>query len=145
MSVERTEWDGHLHEFFGPPLVSDVVRSGSLLELLEARPAELRQTRRHRLGLAVDGWRDEQGTSRRGKKPARILRIAPKTASSAVCSLKERVYLLDWLSTEPTATTSKWSKKRSTAFRSGSPSPRRRSRRTSAWTRGTTTTRSVTF
>jgi hypothetical protein len=76
---------GDLLELVGAPTVLGVDGGWRVRTGMGEGPLRVRRVRRGGLELAVDGWGDDQGSSRRGKKRAPIRPIAASAAQSAAC------------------------------------------------------------
>src|SRR5688572_14348975 len=90
--MERAHRHGHLLEFISPSQIPRMDRSGCFREGLGASVETIRQIRRHRLELAVHGWRDVEGAVGRGKKADPIPPTVPNPERSEACSLSRRVF-----------------------------------------------------
>ncbi len=134
----RVEGDRDLSPFVGASPLSGVDEGGRLRRILETRVAELRPPARHRLAVVGDGRSHDEGSARRGKKPAQTPRIGPNEAPSAVCLPTVAASQSGSPWTVRNGMTASCSRRPWRASQSAGRAPSPITRRVCAWTRGTT-------
>ncbi len=142
LPMERIESYGHLQQLIGASTIHGVDRSRSLPGLLGMRSTCLRRGGGNRLVLALDGWSNDQGTARWGKKLAPTLRTGRRGERSGVCSQRPRASLSASWSMAPIETTSSCLSRRSRAFQFAVRNRRELNLKGCVWTKDTTTPKS---
>ena len=143
LPMERAERDRHLQQFVGSSAIHRVDRSRSVPRVLDLRAVGVSGSRRHRLELAVDGRRNDESTTGRGKKQVPIRRIERSAGQSAACSRMGKESPSASWSMAPIGTTLGWSSLRLRASRLSAQNRRDPIPRIWPWTKGMTIPRLV--